>query len=213
MEIKIENLIKSYDDKEVLNIKEMTIKKGIITSIIGPNGSGKTTLISIIAGLETDYRGTILYDGKVLDKNIIKNMTCVFQKPYLFRRTVYENIDYPLKIRNIDKEKRNKDVLDIIDRLEISDLLDKRADLLSGGESQKVALARAIAFKPRLLLLDEPTSNIDPQSIKVMEREILKFNQDTGNTVLIVTHNMEQNERISNNIIELKLGRAEDGKI
>lgn len=203
MEIKIENLKKYYNEKEILNIDEMTIKNGVITSVMGPNGSGKTTLLNIIGGIDFDYSGSILYDGKRLNKNIKNNMTNVFQKPYLFCRAVYENIEYPLKIRGVKKEKRKKDVLDIIDRLEISDLKDKRADLLSGGESQKVALARAIIFKPKLLLLDEPTSNIDPKSIKVMEREIIRFNGSSGATVLIVTHSMEQNKRISDRIIEL----------
>lgn len=203
MEVKIENLKKYYDGKEILNIDKMTIEKNIITSVIGPNGSGKTTLLGIIGGLEVDHSGTILYDGNKLNKDIANNMTTVFQKPYLFKRTVYENIEYPLKIRSIKKEKRNKMVLDIIDRLEISDLKDKRADLLSGGESQKVALARAVVFNPDLLLLDEPTSNIDPESIKIMEREILRFNRDTKSTVLIVTHNMEQSERLGHRTIEL----------
>lgn len=205
MELKIKNLKKYYDNKKILNIDEMTIEKNLITSIIGPNGSGKTTLVSIIAGIDREYFGQILYEGENLNKKIIHNMTIVFQKPYLFKRSVYENIEYPLKIRNIKKERRKEKVLEIIDRLEIADLKDKRADLLSGGESQKVALARALVFSPDLLMLDEPTSNIDPESIKTMEREILRFNKKSASTVLIVTHNMEQSQRLAHKTIELKL--------
>lgn len=205
MELRIENLKKSYGDKEVLNIDEMTIEKNIITSIIGPNGSGKTTLLNIIAGLDREYEGRVLYDGEGIDRDIVENMTIVFQKPYLFKRTVYENIEYPLKIRNVKKEKRRIRVLEVIKRLEIEDLIDKRADRLSGGESQKLALARALVFEPRLLMLDEPTSNIDPESIKLMEREILRFNEELGSTVLIVTHNMDQSLRLADETIELEL--------
>lgn len=205
MEIKIENLKKLYGEKEILNIDDMAIEKGKITSIIGPNGSGKTTLLTIIGGLDLDYSGTVLYDGKTLNKVIAKDMTSVFQKPYLLRRTVYENIEYPLKIRGIDKKKRRNEVMDIIDRLKINDLKDKRADRLSGGESQKVAFARAVVFKPKLLLLDEPTSNIDIKSIKVLEEEIIRFNRETKATVLIVTHSMEQNERLGQRVVELSL--------
>lgn len=205
MEVKIENLKKLYGEKEILNIDNMAIEKGKITSIIGPNGSGKTTLLTIIGGLDLDYSGTVLYDGKILNKVIEKNMTSVFQKPYLLRRTVYENIEYPLKIRGVDKKKRRNEVMDIIDRLKINDLKDKRADRLSGGESQKVAFARAVVFKPKLLLLDEPTSNIDIKSIKVLEEEIIRFNRETKATVLIVTHSMEQNERLGQRVVELSL--------
>lgn len=205
MEVKIQNLKKYYDKKEILNIDKMTIEKGVITGVIGPNGSGKTTLVNIIGGLDSNYSGNVLYDGKALNKEIADEMTAVFQQPYLFKRTVYENIEYPLKVRKMQKEKRKKRVMDILDRLGIMDLKDKRADLLSGGESQKVALARSIVFKPKLLLLDEPTSNIDPESIVVMEEEIIRFNADLGSTVLIVTHNMDQNKRLSHRIIELEL--------
>lgn len=205
MEIKIENLKKLYGEKEILNIDNMEIEKGKITSIIGPNGSGKTTLLTIIGGLDLDYSGTVLYDGKILNKVIGKDMTSVFQKPYLLCRTVYENIEYPLKIRGIDKKKRRKEVMGIIDRLKINDLKDKRADRLSGGESQKVAFARAVVFKPKLLLLDEPTSNIDIKSIKVLEEEIIRFNRETKATVLIVTHSMEQNDRLGQRVVELSL--------
>ncbi len=203
MEVRIENLKKSYGEKQILNIENMTIEKGKITGITGPNGCGKTTLLNIIAGLDEEYMGDISYDGSKLNKNIINNMTIVFQKPYLFKRTVYENIEYPLRIRGINKSEVKSLVSNIIKNLEIEDLMEKKAHLLSGGESQKVALARALVFQPKLLLLDEPTSNIDPNSITILEREIFRFNEETGGTVIIVTHNMEQSIRLGHIIIEM----------
>jgi len=176
--------------------------------LIGPNGSGKSTLMNIISGIDLDFFGTIRYDGKPLDRSIYMNMTLVFQKPYLFRRRVYENIEYPLKVRGMDKGERIKKVENIIKRFEIEELREKKAHRLSGGESQKVSLARALIFEPKLLLLDEPTSNIDPESIKIMEREILRFNQETKGTVLIVTHNIEQSKRLCHNIIYLENGKV-----
>lgn len=203
MEIRIENLKKYYGEKQILDIDNLIIEKGKITGITGPNGCGKTTLLNIIAGLDKEYSGKISYDGIELNKDIIDNMTIVFQKPYLFKRTVYENIEYPLKIRGMNKSEMNSLVLNIIKNLEIEELMEKKAHILSGGESQKVALARALVFKPQLLLLDEPTSNIDPDSIKILEREILRFNEETGGTVIIVTHNMEQSTRLGHKILEM----------
>lgn len=208
MEISIHNLKKYYGEKLVLDIEELKIKRGSITGLIGPNGSGKSTLLNIISGLDREFSGTVKYDGKLLDKDIYKKMTLVFQKPYLFRRKVYENIEYPLKVRGVNRDERRERVKNIMERFEIEGLKDKKGHLLSGGESQKVSLARALVFNPELLLLDEPTSNIDPESVKVMEREILRFNEETNGTVIIVTHNMEQSERLCHDIIHLETGKV-----
>ncbi len=208
MEVLISDIRKFYSNKLVLYIDRLRFPKGKITGIIGPNGSGKTTLLNIIGGLDKEYTGQVIYDGKALTQGIYKNMTLVTQKPYLFRRKVYENIEYPLKIRKIDKSERRKKVQDIIRRFEIEKLKDEKAHLLSGGESQKVSLARALVFEPKLLLLDEPTSNIDPESIKIMEREILRFNEETKGTVLIVTHNIEQSKRLCDDVIYLEEGKV-----
>lgn len=208
MKIEVKNLTKDYGEKRVLDIDRLTINKGEITGIIGPNGCGKSTLLTIISGLDKDYGGRVRYNDKALDKKIVENMTYVFQKPYLFKRSVYENIAYPLRLRDLSKEEERERVENIIKRLEIEDLTEKRADRLSGGESQKVALARGLVFEPGLLLLDEPTSNIDPESIKVMEREIVRFFEETGATIAIVTHNLDQAERLSNRIIGLDAGKV-----
>lgn len=203
MEIKIENLKKYYGESQILDIKDLTMVEGKITSIIGPNGCGKSTLLNIISGLDKEYEGEIRYNKSKLNKDVIDKMTIVFQKPYLFKRTVYENIEYPLKLRGISKKDSRERVLNIIENLEIKDLMNKKAHLLSGGESQKVALARALVFEPSLLLLDEPTSNIDPRSVMVLEREILRFNRETKGTVIIVTHNVEQSKRLGDVVIEM----------
>lgn len=208
MDIQIKNLKKNYGKNLVLDIDTLNIENGKITGIIGPNGCGKTTLLNIIAGLDKEYLGNIRYNNIIINKDIIRNMTLVFQKPYLFKRSVYENIEYPLKIRNVDKSKRESLVLNIMEKLEIENLKNKKAHLLSGGESQKVALARALVFNPKLVLLDEPTSNIDPEYIRTMEREILNFNYENKGTIIIVTHNIEQSERLCHNIIQLQKGKV-----
>lgn len=208
MNIKIENLKRQYLDKVVLNIENLEIESGKITGITGPNGSGKTTLLNIISGIDMDFSGKITYNNKLLNKEIRDNMTYVFQKPYLFRRSVRENIIYPLRVRNYDKVKTTELLKKTIRDLDIEDLMDLKAHKLSGGESQKVALARALVFSPKLLLLDEPTSNIDPEYINVMESEIIKFYKKTNATIIIVTHNIEQSVRLCHNIINLNNGKV-----
>lgn len=208
MEIQMENLAKDYGQKRVLDIDNLIIEKEKITGIIGPNGSGKSTLLNIMAGLDDEHEGVTKYDGKLIDKDIRENMTLVFQKEYLFRRNVYKNIAYPLKVRGIEKEKIDQRVLELLKALEIEDLKLKIGNKLSGGESQKVALARSLVFNPKLLLLDEPTSNIDPEYIEHMEKAILKYNIENKATVVIVTHNIEQAERICHNIIRLERGKV-----
>lgn len=208
MHIEIENLKKFYADRLILDIDKLEIRKGSITGLIGPNGSGKTTLMRIVSGLDLDFTGTVKYSGNLLNEEVYRKMTLVTQKPYLFRRKVFENIEYPLKVRKIDKGIRRKKVEEIMKRFQIEDLKDKKGHLLSGGESQKVSLARALVFDPELLLLDEPTSNIDPESMKIMEREIIRFNRENKGTVLIVTHNIEQAKRLCDSIIQLEWGKV-----
>lgn len=210
MEIQIENLAKTYGEKKVLDIESLNLEKEKITGIIGPNGSGKSTLLNIIAGLDDKYDGQVLYNGELIDSDIRKKMTLVFQKAYLFKRTVYKNIAYPLEVRGVREEKIKQKVLEFLNTLEIEDLKMKIGSKLSGGETQKVALARGLVFNPELLLLDEPTSNIDPEYIEHMEKAILKYNKENKGTVLIVTHNINQAKRLCDNIVKLERGRVID---
>lgn len=208
MEICIKNVKRYYSNKLVLDIEDLTIESGKITGIIGPNGSGKSTLLRIIGGLDKEFSGEIKYDNEIIGKETYQDMTLVSQKPYLFRRMVSQNLEYPLKIREMDKKEISLKVDESLESFQIQNLRNKKAHLLSGGESQKVNLARALIFHPKLLLLDEPTSNIDPESIKIMEREIIRFNKETNGTVLIVTHNMEQARRLCDKLIELEEGEV-----
>lgn len=207
MEIKLEQIRKKYREALVLDIDELLIRKGEITGITGSNGAGKTTMLQIVAGLDLQYDGKVTYDGENIDGEVMEKMTLVFQKPYLFRRSVFDNIGYPLQIREWTRERIKERVAETSVLLGIEDLLTKKGHQLSGGEAQKVSMARALAIHPQLLLLDEPTSNLDPESVIRMEDAILSYNKEHKATVLIITHNMEQAERICQNQIRLELGR------
>jgi tungstate transport system ATP-binding protein len=213
MNIDIKNIVKVYGDRTVLNIKNLSFKSSEIHGIIGPNGSGKSTLMRILAGLEGSNSGIITYNEEKLNSVIMKSMTYSEQSSYLLRRSVYDNIAYPLIIRKIPKQVIKEKVEKIMESFEIRKLRNQLATKLSGGESQKVALARAIVIEPDLLILDEPTANIDPNSTQVIEKNLIRLNRDNGTTILIVTHNIAQCSRICDNSVLLNDGELiEEGR-
>ena len=207
MDINITNLLKKYHDKAVVDIDHTQFSSGTIYGITGDNGAGKTTLLKIIAGLEHYDAGEILYSGAPLEQGMMKKITYLSQTPYLMRTSVYENIVYPLKIRNVDPMTIQKKVADIMDELQITELKNQLATQLSGGESQKVALARALVFDPEVLLLDEPTASIDPATIEMIEEAITKRNIRQKMTVIMISHNMDQVKRMCDEIVYMKKGK------
>lgn len=204
MDILLENIKKSYEDKTVLDIGSCSIRNGHITGIIGPNGAGKSTLLKIISGIEPPDHGMIRFNGSPEIPQ--KKITLVFQKPYLLSASVKKNITYPLKIRgcNPTEAEHRADIL--MDKLSLTDLKKKKAWKLSGGETQKTALARALSFDPELLMLDEPTANIDPHSTSEIEKILKEVNAQQNTTILIVTHNLAQAKRLCDDIIMMHNG-------
>lgn len=193
MDIRFENLKKSYDGKVVLDLAEGVIKKGKRTAIIGPNGAGKSTFVKLISGIEKADQGTIWY-GEETDFPQ-KDITLVFQKPYLLSTTVEKNIAYPMKLRGYDDETIEKRVAELTEELNLTEFRKTKAWKLSGGETQKVALARALAFKPKLLILDEPTANIDPVTTAEIEQMLIRIGEKQETTILLITHNLAQAKR------------------
>lgn len=208
MRIDLSNIIRQYGEKTALSIPSLEIEQGRITGFIGLNGSGKSTLLRIIAGLDREYQGTVLYDGKAPDGELYKMMTLVFQKPYLINTDVYGNLAYPLKLRGLGKAEIQNRVETVSRLLQLESLLRQPSHTLSGGEVQKAALARALVFEPKVLLLDEPTANIDPQSTLVMENALRHANKSLGTTVILVTHNIRQLQRLCSRAVLMQDGRA-----
>jgi len=202
MEVKVRRLTKAYAHFQ-LDVAEETFASGSATAVLGPNGKGKTTLLRILAGLDRDFKGEVTYDGKPLSRQVRKRMTMTFQTPMLLDRSVYANIEYPLKLRGLARKERRQRVDGLLDQLSIRHLAKKNARKLSGGESQKVALARGLSLEPRLLLLDEPFSAIDQESIDDMMNCIADYNSSTGATIILVSHDDVQVERLCGRRIEI----------
>jgi len=202
MEVRVFNLLKEHSHFK-LRVPEEIFPSGSITALIGPNGIGKTTFLKILAGLDSEFTGEITYDGKPLSQKIRQCMTMTFQTPMLLNRSVYANIEYPLKIRGIARSERKDRVKALLGRLSIDHLSGKNAKKLSGGESQKVALARGLSLQPKFLMLDEPFSAIDQESIHDMMDCIAEYNKSTGATVILVSHDVVQIEKLCKRVVEL----------
>lgn len=204
MNVYFENIKKKYEEHTVLDLDKGSIEEGCITAIVGPNGAGKSTLLKIIAGIEKADEGRIFFDDSAHFPQM--DVTLVFQNPYLFSTTVEKNIAYPLKLRGFDKSFIEERTAPLMEELNLTALKKKKAWKLSGGETQKVALARALSFKPKLLLLDEPTANIDPYSTAEIEKLLLSTGKKQDTTVVLVTHNLAQAKRICNKVMMLHEG-------
>lgn len=205
MNMTFSDLKKSYDGKQVLDIESGVIRSGSRTALIGPNGAGKSTLLKILAGLESADRGTVQYDG--VSKFPQQELTLVFQKPYLISTTVERNIAYPMKLRGFTQQEIDRRVTMLLEELNLTEFRHRKSWKLSGGETQKVALARALSFYPKVLMLDEPTANIDPYTTAEIEKILLEENQRNGTTILLVTHNLAQAKRVCDEIIVLHDGK------
>ncbi len=196
--IKIKNLIKNFGSRNILDIEELNIEEGRITAIVGENGLGKSTLFNIIAGLDRDYKGRV--ETSVEPREV----TLVQHPPLLLDRSVEENILYPLRIRSMERGKREERVKELLELFGIEYLRKKNALSLSSGEKQKVVLARALSFSPKLLLLDEPASNLDSMSAATIEEAIREFNGKNKATVLLISHDREQVARVAHRTINLR---------
>jgi len=207
----LRNVTKTFAKKTVLDSVNLQICDGEILALLGPNGSGKTTLLKILASILSPSDGEIYFNGvKVTNQNIEKvrrESTLVFQKTVLFSTTVHDNIAYGLRIRRISEEEMKKKVTKVLELVKLEGFEKRPARKLSGGEQQRVALARALALNTRLLLLDEPTANLDPKNARIIEEVIAKANQELKKTIVMATHNMFQAKNLPTRIALMTNGR------
>jgi len=208
MRLYMEKLTKEYERRTVLDIGELLIEDGALCGIIGPNGAGKSTLLNLIAGLMKPTAGSLLYGEEMSASAPYRNMTMVFQTPYLIRTTVEKNIAYPLKLRGWGNMQIEERVRELTEDLGLVDFRKQKSWKLSGGETQKVALARALSFRPKLLLLDEPTANVDPSTTAEIERMLKKINEKEGTTVILITHNLVQARRLCDEVLFMNQGKV-----
>lgn len=185
-------LRKTYAGRKLLDIEGFTLERGNTYLLQGDNGSGKTTFLRILAGLTTADAGAMTFDNQQCDLSVRREMLAprmiyVHQHSYVFHTTVAANIEYGLKLQGLERDEREKLVKAEMEWAGITHLAGIPPHRLSGGEKQRVALARARVMKPELLLLDEPTSNLDDEA-REQVAELIRHMRDANNCVLIATH-------------------------
>jgi len=209
----VKDLVKTYGSRVVLSLKELKVLPREIFGIVGPSGSGKSTLLRILNLLETPDNGRLFFDGVLQEfgarnLHLRRKITMVFQKPLFFQGTVLQNACYGLRVRGVSKEERRRKALWALELVGIEGLAKVEANSISGGEQQRLALARALVIEPEVLLLDEPTTDLDPYNVSVIEDLIRKINADLGTTIVLVTHNVFQARRLAHRLMFLLDGKA-----
>tara|TARA_R110002126_G_scaffold291767_1_gene457237 strand:+ start:54008 stop:55066 length:1059 start_codon:yes stop_codon:yes gene_type:complete len=212
-EINLSDIHKSFGKVEVIPGVSFSVERGEFVSLLGPSGCGKTTLLRIVAGLETvssgrvDIAGTDVTHLPPEKRDIAMMFQSYALLPHL---SVAENVRFPLRMRGIgSRDEQNERVKTALDTVQLSHLGDRRARQLSGGQQQRVALARAIVSRPKVLLLDEPLSNLDARLREDMQVELIEIHKNLGLTTLFVTHDQEEALSLSDRIILIKGGRIE----
>jgi iron(III) transport system ATP-binding protein len=193
----------------------LNIAHGEFVSFLGPSGCGKTTTLRMIAGLEENTHGQILFDQEVVSDPKAKiflapekrNVGMVFQSYAVWpHMNVFDNVAYPLKLKKMAKEEIEKEVLNILGLVELNGLEKRKSHELSGGQQQRVALARGLVMKPRILLLDEPLSNLDAKLREKMRKDIRMIQQNLKLTMVYVTHDQREAFQMSDKVVVMNQG-------
>ena len=209
MEVRIEDLVKRFGDVVAVNKVNATFESGKLIALLGPSGCGKSTMLNMLSGIMPVTEGKIYFDD--LDVTMLspdkREVGLVFQNYALYpHMTVLENICFPLKIKRVPKAERIEKAKEYARMVHIDDYLDRLPKELSGGQQQRVAIARALVKQPKLLLLDEPLSNLDAKLRVEMREEIRRIQRESGVTTVFVTHDQEEATSISDYIMLMKQG-------
>jgi len=217
MELRLENLTKIFTNKNgqetlAVDALDITIESGTLVGLLGPSGCGKSTTLFMIAGLVKPTGGKIFFGDDDVTKLAPekRGIGLVFQNYALYpHMTVFKNILFPLENMDVPRDEAFERVKEMANLVGIGELLDRKPSQLSGGQQQRVAIARALVKKPRVLLLDEPLSNLDARLRLQMREEIKRIQRETGITTIFVTHDQEEAMSISDKMVVLDFGKEQ----
>lgn len=211
----LEGVSKTYGTRSVLEVERLSIHPGEILALVGPSGAGKSTLLRLLNFLEPPTQGKIRFHNfeyslaNEAPLELRRRVTMVFQHPMLLNRSVEANVRFGLELRGARNTRDTKErVAAALAEVGLEQLPHQKASTLSGGEAQRVALARALVMQPEVLLLDEPTANLDPYNVGLIEKIILHLNREYNTTLVLVTHNVFQAKRLAQRVAFLLDGRV-----
>jgi ABC-type sugar transport system ATPase subunit len=208
--ILLEEITFRRDGRQVLDVPRLEFTSGTVTALVGRNGSGKTTLLRLIAALERPAAGAITIEGVRVrnPRDAAKHVAIAFQRPVVLRGTVRGNLELGLGLRGLDVPIRSERITEVASAFGIEHLLNRSAHSLSGGEAQRVNLARALSLRAPVTLLDEPLAGLDAETHTALLRELPGWLRQFGTTVIIVTHDPREATRLASNMVLLDAGRA-----
>jgi tungstate transport system ATP-binding protein len=207
----LRGLAKEYEGQSVLQVERLGINRGEILAVVGPSGAGKSTLLRLLNFLEPPTSGSVHFLGaefsstKPMPLELARRVTTVFQRPILLNRTVWDNVKFGLHLRG--QRRVAQRIETALEQVGLRSMAKRRARTLSGGEAQRVALARAMVLQPEVLLLDEPTANLDPYNVGLIEDIVRTLNRGQGTTTVLVTHNVFQARRMAHQVALLLEGQ------
>ncbi len=208
----VDHVAQRYGARTVLQIPHLTIERGEVFALVGPSGAGKSTLLRLLALLEAPTEGQVrvaLHGEPVTQATATtaqrRDLAMVFQRPALLSRSVYANVAYGLRVRG-EHNARSR-IEQALARVALGDLARAQPGTLSGGELQRVAVARALVLEPRVLLLDEPTANLDPYNVRLIEQLVTEQHQQHNTTIVLITHNVFQAQRLATRVALLLDGQ------
>jgi tungstate transport system ATP-binding protein len=201
---RLQDVSKEYAGRRVVQVQNLKIRRGEVFALVGPSGAGKSTLLRMLNFLETPTSGRIRFldveftASEPMPLHHRRRVTTVFQRPILLNRSVQANVGYGLSLRG--RRNSSAEIEKALEQVGLGHLVRQRARTLSGGEAQRVALARAIVLQPDVLLLDEPTANLDPYNVGLIEEIVTNLNRERGTTLVLVTHNVFQAKRLAHRV-------------
>jgi tungstate transport system ATP-binding protein len=210
--LKAINIAKSYSGRKILEAGSLSFDRARISSVCGPNGAGKTTLLRILAFLDFPDQGEIIFREKPFASHgdwfrARKKITMVAQNPYTFRGSVFRNVAYGMEMRGLNRDEIASRTSSALAQVGLSGFERRPARTISGGEVQRMAIARAIVCEPEVLILDEPTAHVDSARVREVENLILRLRDEKETTIIIATHDSDQACRLAERVLRIDKGR------
>jgi molybdopterin-binding protein len=205
-----EGLVRDYDGQRVVDVESLEVYRGEVLALLGPNGAGKSTLLRLLAGLEPADEGRLYYRGRRVagrDRELRRSAVAVMQQPYLWRGTVRQNVEYGLRLRRTSSRERKERARAALEMLEVGHLADVSVATLSGGEAQRVGLARALVLEPEVLFLDEPTADLDVAVRRRLLADLERILRRAAPAIVLITHDPGEAFALADRVVVLEGGR------